>query len=227
MFNVSFYFSFTYFFSFLLCYSFIFSLLYIFFSISPSFFFYLHCYFLSIFIFSPALWSSSPFLCLSSYILYKTQRLLYDAQHYHPYLSWLPTVEVSPGVWVLAKTQTLSCVVKHYNPHLSWLTIINISPGVMWLDNKVGVVQNSESVNDVSAERWVNVLGPVLANARTVPRPVGEVTDDLVVSWRWLKGNDGNAKKPENNWSGKQLIFEHIGKNAYVSELKERISFEQ
>lgn len=64
------------------------------------------------------------------------------------------------------------------------LTIIEISPRVVRLDDKVFKVQHSESVNNVSAKFTINVLGHVLAQPPTVPRPVGEVAHYLVVAWK-------------------------------------------
>ena len=58
-------------------------------------------------------------------------------------------------------------------------TVVKVSPSVVSLDDQVGVIQDSETVNDVSAELRVNILRLVLAHARTVPGPVGEVANNL------------------------------------------------
>ena len=49
----------------------------------------------------------------------------------------------------------------------------------MGLDGEAGVVEDREPVYDVGAELRVHVLCPELAEARSVPCPVGEVTHNL------------------------------------------------
>ena len=49
----------------------------------------------------------------------------------------------------------------------------------MRLDGEAGVVEDSEPVDNVSTELGLYVLRPVLAEARAVPGPVGEVTHNL------------------------------------------------
>ena len=49
----------------------------------------------------------------------------------------------------------------------------------MGLDGEAGVVKDREPVHDVGAQLGVNFLCPVLAEARPVPRPVGEVAHNL------------------------------------------------
>ena len=49
----------------------------------------------------------------------------------------------------------------------------------MGLDGEAGVVEDREPVHDVGAELGIYVLCPVLAKARSVPCPVGEVTHNL------------------------------------------------
>lgn len=49
----------------------------------------------------------------------------------------------------------------------------------MSLNKKLGAIQNSKSIHNVGAEVRVNILRPVLAEALTVPRPVGEVAHHL------------------------------------------------
>jgi len=60
-------------------------------------------------------------------------------------------------------------------------TIIQIGPSVVRLHEKGVSIQNGKSVNDVRAELAVDVLGLVLANALSVPCPIGEVANHLVL----------------------------------------------
>lgn len=62
------------------------------------------------------------------------------------------------------------------------LTVIKISPGIVGFDDEIAVVENRKAVDDVGTDRWVNVFWLVFAQARSVPRPVGEVTHHHVVS---------------------------------------------
>ena len=58
-------------------------------------------------------------------------------------------------------------------------TVVKVSPSVVSLYDQVGVIQDSETVDNVSAELRVNILRLVLAHARAVPGPVGEVANNL------------------------------------------------
>ena len=51
----------------------------------------------------------------------------------------------------------------------------------MDLNDKVGVVQDSKAVDNVSAELGINVFRLVFANSRSVPRPIGKVTNNFVL----------------------------------------------
>lgn len=62
------------------------------------------------------------------------------------------------------------------------LTVIKVSPGVVSFDDEVLVVEHSEPVSDVSAEVRVGVFREELAGTLTIPRPVSEVADHLVVA---------------------------------------------
>ena len=49
----------------------------------------------------------------------------------------------------------------------------------MGLNGELGGVENGEPVDNVGTEVGVNILGLILAVARTVGRPVREVTNNL------------------------------------------------
>lgn len=53
--------------------------------------------------------------------------------------------------------------------------------------NKAIVSQNSEPVDDVCAETWVDIFRTVLADARAIPRPVCVVAYEFV--WSCKMGN--------------------------------------
>lgn len=60
------------------------------------------------------------------------------------------------------------------------LTVVVVSPSVVRFNEKIVVVEYSEAIHNVGAEGLINVLRPVLALALPVPRPIGEVADNLV-----------------------------------------------
>lgn len=88
------------------------------------------------------------------------------------------------------------------------LTVVKVSPSVVGFDDEVAVVQNSEAVDDVGTDRWVDVLGLVFAFTGSVPGPVGEVTHDHVVSC----GREGVRMRRVFVWKLKQ--WEGFGGNA-------------
>lgn len=52
----------------------------------------------------------------------------------------------------------------------------------MGFDQEVVAVEDREAVDDVGAEGGVDVVRSILSFARSVPGPVGEVADHLVVT---------------------------------------------
>ncbi len=65
---------------------------------------------------------------------------------------------------------------------LHFLTIVKVGPSIVSLDDEVGIVQHSKSIDNVGAEVWIYVFRLVFSNSRPVPCPVGEVADDLIRS---------------------------------------------
>lgn len=60
-------------------------------------------------------------------------------------------------------------------------TVVDVGPGVTRNHGQGRVVQDGECVEDVGAERSVDVLGAEVGGRVTVPSPVGEVTHhDLI-----------------------------------------------
>lgn len=66
------------------------------------------------------------------------------------------------------------------------LTVVNISPRVVHLDDQIFVVQNSKSINDMSTERGINVLGQIFSIALAIPSPICKVAHHQTFSYKTM-----------------------------------------
>ena len=61
------------------------------------------------------------------------------------------------------------------------LTVIKVGPTIMSLHNHIGIVQYSESIDDVSAEVSINIFWLIFANSGSVPSPVCKVANNFII----------------------------------------------